>query len=156
MEKNRPFIHRYCKKQRGYYQKRLREEKNPSYRNMLLARLDELEMLLEVIGGEKDRLYLMGEYQYSTSQNRKVGVKMEKITARELKLADTIRLGDYPFSDATVKRIGEEAVTLYRPHAHTADFCCTDGVICYTGVEEVRIPLNASRTYMLLDSKTLK
>jgi len=81
---------------------------------------------------------------------------MAKLTAKELKLADTVRLtcvGGY--NTATVKNVTAEHVTLFRPYVETADFSYTGGVICYIGIEEFSIPRNDSFEYEVIDRKPL-
>lgn len=62
------------------------------------------------------------------------------VPAKDLKLGDVIQAFDHDcFGCATVKKIDESSIYLYRPYVHHADFSCTGGVICYTGIEEYSI-----------------
>ena len=80
--------------------------------------------------------------------------KMVKIS--ELQLADVVRLGEYPYSYATVEQIKDGIVHLIRPYIHTADFSCTSGVITYIGHEHVKHFQNSENTVILLERKELK
>lgn len=74
-----------------------------------------------------------------------------------MKLADTVAY--LPFgrwSNAIVKQIDGNNVTLFRPYGTTADFSYTGGVICCIGVEEYTIPLSSDAEYELLDRKELR
>lgn len=75
------------------------------------------------------------------------------VTPRELQLADRVQLDfmrNSPFNHAVVKKITDDSVILFRPYAHTGDFSCTAGVLCYTGVEEVRLWINEKNLSILL------
>ena len=80
----------------------------------------------------------------------------EKIKAKNLKLADIVRLNGQPFSDMIVKKATEETVTFFRPYGVTADFSYTGGVICYTGVEEFTVDRDNPSEFELIGSKELK
>jgi hypothetical protein len=56
-------------------------------------------------------------------------------TLSKLQLADIVCLGKSAYSHATVCQIDKDFIYFFRPYTHTADFSCTSGVICYTGVE---------------------
>jgi hypothetical protein len=58
-----------------------------------------------------------------------------KVTAAELKVGDVVEMFDGPWSTAIVKQVADNKVHLFRPYGTTADFTCTGGVICYTGIE---------------------
>ena len=79
-----------------------------------------------------------------------------QVKIRDLKLADVVGLGEYPFSDAVVKQIKDGCVTVFRPYAITADFSYTGGVIPYIGIEEIIYYQSDDRGVELLASKDLK
>ena len=55
----------------------------------------------------------------------------------ELKLGDTVKLGDGPYMTATVKQIlNDGTVTFFRPYVATSAFSYTGGLICTIGIEE--------------------
>ena len=83
---------------------------------------------------------------------------MEIIKAKDMQLADVVRLRDNTsnFGTETVKQIKNEVVTLFRPYVHTADFSCTAGVICYVGIEEHIIYIDSDTEYVLLERQNLK
>jgi hypothetical protein len=78
------------------------------------------------------------------------------LKARDLKLADTIDLGFSPWGTAIVKKITTRAVELFRPYGTTADFSCTGGVICYTGIEDINVSLESVREFCVIERKELK
>jgi hypothetical protein len=85
-------------------------------------------------------------------------------TAAELKLGDIVRHAsldnpdatDEGFNDATVVRIDDRDVTLFRPYVHTGDFAYGSTVpgegkvLNYIGFEEYRIPKNDPATFRVL------
>lgn len=75
---------------------------------------------------------------------------------KDLKLADRVRLGNFPFADAIVKQIKDGKVILFRPYATTADFSYTGGVIPYIGIEEVIYYQGDDGEVEVLDRKELK
>lgn len=80
-----------------------------------------------------------------------------KTKIRDLKLADQIRLGDFPFSDGVVRQIKEDGkVVIFRPYATTADFSYTGGVIPYIGIEEIIYYQTDDREVEVLGRKALK
>ena len=79
------------------------------------------------------------------------------VKARDLRLADTVHLFTTgPWGDAIVKKITTRAVELFRPYGTTADFSCTSGVICYTGIENITVSLESDRDYLVVERKELK
>jgi hypothetical protein len=78
------------------------------------------------------------------------------IAARDLRLADTIDLGFAPWGYAIVKQIKDGEVTLFRPYGTTADFSCTSGVICYTGIEDIKVSRDSDRAFIVVERKELK
>lgn len=76
-----------------------------------------------------------------------------RVTAEHLQLADVLKLGDYPFSYAVVKRITEDEVICFRPYATTADFSYTGGVIPYIGIEEVSLYKHDGREVEVIERK---
>ena len=83
---------------------------------------------------------------------------MTPITVKpcDLRLADVVDLGFVPWGSAIVKQIKDGVVTLFRPYGTTADFSCTSGVICYTGLEEIRVARDDSRPFQVIERKELK
>jgi hypothetical protein len=79
-----------------------------------------------------------------------------RVTARGLRLADTVDLGFAPWGSAIVQQIKDGTVTMFRPYGTTADFSCTSGVICYTGIENCEVSLESSREYLVVERKELK
>ena len=80
-----------------------------------------------------------------------------RLKARDLRLADTVQLFNTgPWGYAIVKQIRDGAVALFRPYGTTADFSCTGGVICYTGIEDIWLPLDSDREYLVVERKELK
>jgi hypothetical protein len=64
-----------------------------------------------------------------------------KMHSKDITLGSIVKLGDFPYSYATVKQKHENGdLGLFRPYTHHADFECTSGVICYVGVEGFRSP----------------
>jgi hypothetical protein len=76
----------------------------------------------------------------------------------EMQLGDVVRpkhSSFASFSACIVKRINPDStVILFRPYGVTADFSCTAGVICYTGIEEYTP--NSNQEFDLLERRTLK
>ena len=68
-----------------------------------------------------------------------------KIIAAELKVGDVVEMFDGPWSTAIVCQVDEDRVHLFRPYGTTADFICTGGVICYTGIENYSEMISDSR-----------
>ena len=79
-----------------------------------------------------------------------------ELEARDLRLADVIRLGYEAFDTATVIRIADGMVTLYRPYIHTADFSCGASVIAYIGTETFTVYQDSNRTYQVVRRQELK
>jgi hypothetical protein len=75
-------------------------------------------------------------------------MSMTKLT--DLKLGDVVQLDIESYRDATVKQIKDGEITLFRPYVQTADFSYTGGVMCYVGIEEFKIPLDANRAIRLV------
>jgi hypothetical protein len=76
---------------------------------------------------------------------------MEKIKARDMKLADYVSLhATGLFDTAIVSNITESDVHLFRPYGTNADFSYTGGVICYVGIEQYSIPRDSQVEYVLL------
>lgn len=77
----------------------------------------------------------------------------------ELKLADIVYVKDDPaMGTMAVKNVTDKEVTFFRPYAHTADFECTNGVICYVGVETFSVPLayDKGMEYELVSRKRVR
>lgn len=81
---------------------------------------------------------------------------MTKILAKDLGLADTVRLGDGPYMDAVVTQIMYGRIRLWRPYMATADFSYAGGVIATIGLEEIELWDGDSRPLILLERKELK
>lgn len=59
-------------------------------------------------------------------------------TTAELQIGDVIRIPvmtDAPWNTGIVKNATPESVDVFRPYGTTAEFTCSSGVICYTGIE---------------------
>lgn len=80
-----------------------------------------------------------------------------EIKQRDLKLADVVELGGVNgYGTATIERIADGMVHLFRPYTMTADFSCSGGVICYIGVEHFSVFQDSDRTFKLVGRKELK
>jgi hypothetical protein len=55
-----------------------------------------------------------------------------------------------------MKQIKDGTVELFRPYGTTADFSCTGGVICYTGIEDITFSLDSARDFLVVERKELK
>ena len=71
------------------------------------------------------------------------------VTAVELRIGDVVDLFDGPWATAIVRKIEDNTVLFFRPYGTHADFICTGGVICYTGIENYSemIADNRGRNY---------
>jgi hypothetical protein len=78
-----------------------------------------------------------------------------EVEARDLRLADVIRLGYKAFDTATVTRIENGLVTLFRPYVHTADFSTGVSVIAYIGIETFTVYQDSNRTYQVVCRREL-
>ena len=65
-------------------------------------------------------------------------MKAEKVKPKELKMRDKVRLGDFPYADATVVQITDNEVKLFRPYVKVEDFDYTGGVLHSVGFEYVK------------------
>lgn len=66
--------------------------------------------------------------------------KLGPIELFQLRAGDIIRVMDGPFCDAVVKKVHKDgSVTVFRPYGTCTDFEYSDGVICYTGIEEFKL-----------------
>lgn len=79
---------------------------------------------------------------------------MATVMAKDLRLADVVKLLDGPFGTAVVTKVGETEVTFFRPYATTADFSYTGGVIPYIGIEQFSRPRNGEH-YEVFQRKEL-
>jgi hypothetical protein len=70
---------------------------------------------------------------------------------RDLKLADTVRLGSGPFMDAKVHQITADTVTLWRPYIMNQDFSYTGGVVLSIGLEIVTLAVADTRPVWLVE-----
>lgn len=83
---------------------------------------------------------------------------IQKIKTKDLRLADIVIINENrenSYNCATVEKIENGVITLFRPYVHTEDFEYTGGVICYVGVEHFSIFASDS-TIELLERKVLK
>lgn len=62
-----------------------------------------------------------------------------------------IKEDNTPWSDSTVVRITDNAVTLFRPYVHCDNFEYTGGVLHYIGAEKYDIPRNQHAGWVLLE-----
>jgi len=69
------------------------------------------------------------------------------IKTKELQLGDVISLYEGAYSTATVKKITEDSITLFRPYVHNP------GIICYIGIEEFTIHRNTDQDFVLFFRK---
>ncbi len=78
-------------------------------------------------------------------------VKKTKVSVDELQLRDVVKVydGNEGYHTATVIRITDEEVTLFRPYVHTTDFESTAGVIPYMGFEQYTLPMTFSSAITL-------
>lgn len=76
------------------------------------------------------------------------------IKSSDMRLADTIQFYDGAYGTATVKKINEKTLLLYRPYVITQDFSYTGGVICSVAIEEITIPLDETK-YVIYARKNL-
>ena len=72
--------------------------------------------------------------QQTTTQN-KGDKKMEKVHGTDLNLADIVDMEFSGYGTATVQKITDTEIELFRPFVHTGNFEHTGGVSCYVGIE---------------------
>lgn len=74
-----------------------------------------------------------------------------------LRLADVVLLeGINAYRTATVKRVENGKITLFRPYVETADFSMGSSVICYIGIEEWEITPRENELFTLVERRDLK
>lgn len=74
-----------------------------------------------------------------------------------LRLADVVLLERITaYQTATVKRIKDGKITLFRPYVSTADFSMGTEVICYIGIEEWEITPRENELFTVLERKELR
>lgn len=84
------------------------------------------------------------------------------VKVNELKLRDTVSLNNprnsepWPFMTATVYKVTQERVYLWRPYVSTSEFETTAGVIPYIGIEDLELWRGDSREIVLLESRPVK
>jgi hypothetical protein len=79
-----------------------------------------------------------------------------QVPANEIRLADVILLENInAYHTATVKKISEGVITLFRPYVQTADFSMGESVICYIGIEEWNISPRKGEKFTVLERKEL-
>ena len=78
------------------------------------------------------------------------------MSMNELRIGDVVKVFDGPWDTSIVKNVTEKEVTFFRPYGTTADFTCTGGVICYTGIEEYSIPLPSDKNVFVYQRQELK
>jgi hypothetical protein len=79
-----------------------------------------------------------------------------KVSAGNLRLADTVRLFDDAWGCAIVQQIRDGKITFFRPYGTTADFSCTSGVICFIGIETVVYNTDTERQFEVVSRKELQ
>lgn len=81
----------------------------------------------------------------------------ETLPMDQLKLADVVELFDTgPWNSATVQQIKDGWITFHRPYGASADFSYTGGVICYTGLETCKVPINPKQSFKVWHRKELR
>ena len=72
--------------------------------------------------------------------NKPLKVFDAEVSGEKLELGDVVQVFDGAYGDATVKKILDKDLILFRPYVSTADFHYEGGVICYIGIEEFSVP----------------
>ncbi len=86
---------------------------------------------------------------------------MEIRTAKQLHIGDTVCYYNEhsgrtsAFDTMIVKQIESTIITFFRPYGVTANFTYSGGVICYTGIEEIKINIDNSIQFMLLGKSSV-
>ena len=70
-----------------------------------------------------------------------------ELPGNELRTGDVVQLFDGPWGTAIVKNVTEDSVTFFRPYGTHTDIECSDGLICYMGIEEFSRGLPTDQTY---------
>ena len=78
---------------------------------------------------------------------------MSKVKVTDLKLGDVIRVFEGAFGDAIIIKIDGDSITAFRPYGTTSDFSTTDGLIPYTGIENIPYSRQDIREVELLGRK---
>ncbi len=87
---------------------------------------------------------------------------MDILTTKQLHIGDIVcyycphSVRTNPFDSMIVKQIIGSIITLFRPYGVTADFSYIGGIICYIGVEEVKINIDSDISFMLLGKTYMK
>ena len=79
------------------------------------------------------------------------------LKTKELKLGDTVKVGDGDYMTATVIKITKTSfehrteqigvITLFRPYVHTSDVETTAGIIPYIGFEQFEVYADSDREW---------
>lgn len=77
------------------------------------------------------------------------------VPARDLVLGDVVKVMEGAWGWATVVRIEEDVVHLFRPYVHVGDFSYTGGVLHYIGSETFSLIRDSGRSYTV-DASTHK
>jgi hypothetical protein len=78
------------------------------------------------------------------------------LKAKDLQLADTVKLYDGTFGYAVVTKIEDGMVTFFRPYATTADFSCGNTVIPYVGIENFTTMITSNSDFEVCNRKELQ
>ena len=80
----------------------------------------------------------------------------EHVKTCDLRLADVVKVFDGPWSTGIVTHIDGNMVTMFRPYGTTADFSYSGGVIPYIGTETIKVPVDSSRMFLVMERKELR
>lgn len=84
----------------------------------------------------------------TTQESRQV----EMVNVNELKYGDVINLSER-YGNATVVKIKDSVVTVFRPYVHTGDFEYTGGVLHYVGFEYVDLHFETQKVELVSRSE---
>jgi len=74
-----------------------------------------------------------------------------EVPASSLRPGDKIKIPfsqHSPFHDAMVENVDEKFVHIFRPYATSFDVLYSDGIICLVGIEEFKVPRDATIYYV--------
>ena len=98
--------------------------------------------------------------RYGARNSHSQEIKMLKTTSynftaktAELQLADVVELFEGPFGTGIVKQIADGFVTMFRPYGTSTDVAYSNGVICYTGIEEYKFSLTDKQEFFVYQRK---
>ena len=83
---------------------------------------------------------------------------MEKITAKNMRLGDIIKLKIInSLNTAIVKKINDKAITIsfYRPYTSNSDFIYCNGIMCFISIEEFDSWIDSNKAEYELTGNTL-